>query len=57
MKCWFSTHIDRVNVSPTDDGIGPTQGERTTLTSVGIEPTFNCHDLLPSDLVDKLVYC
>ena len=56
MKCWFSTHIDNVNVSPTDDGIGPTQGQKKTLTRVGIEPIFNCHDQLPSDLVDNLVY-
>ena len=30
--------IDHVSVSPTD-GIGPTQGQRKTLTRVGIEPT------------------
>lgn len=56
MKCWFSAHMDRVNVGPTDDGVGPTQGQRKALTRVGIEPIFNFHDLLPSDLVDKLVY-
>ena len=30
--------IDHVSVSPTD-GIRPTQGQRKTLTRVGIEPT------------------
>ena len=30
--------MDHVSVSPTD-GIGPTQGQRKTLTRVGIEPT------------------
>ena len=38
MKCQFSTHMVHVSVSPTD-GIGPTQGQRKTLTRVGIEPT------------------
>ena len=30
--------MDHVSVSPTD-GIGPSQGQRKTLTRVGIEPT------------------
>ena len=30
--------MNHVSVSPTD-GNGPTQGQRTTLTRVGIEPT------------------
>ena len=30
--------IEHVSVSPTD-GIGPTQGQRKTLTRVGAEPT------------------
>ena len=33
-----STHLDHVSISPTD-GIGPTQGQRKTLTMVGFEPT------------------
>ena len=32
------SHINHVSVSPTD-GNGPTQGQRITLTRVGIEPT------------------
>ena len=31
--------MDHVSVSPTH-GIGPTQGQRKTLTRVGIEPTI-----------------
>ena len=31
--------IDHVSVSPTDGIAGPTQGQRKTLTRVGIEPT------------------
>ena len=38
VKCSFSTHIDHVSVSPPN-GIGPTQGQRKTLTRMGIEPT------------------
>ena len=34
----FSTHVNHVSVSPTN-GNGPTQGQRKTLTRVGIEPT------------------
>ena len=34
----FLSHINHVSVSPTD-GTGPTQGQRKTLTRVGIEPT------------------
>ena len=34
----FSTHVKHVSVSPTN-GNGPTQGQRKTLTRVGIEPT------------------
>ena len=34
----FLSHINHVSVSPTD-GNGPTQGQRKTLTRVGIEPT------------------
>ena len=38
--------MNHVSVSPTD-GNGPTQGQRKTLTRVGIEPTvgrgFNSH--------------
>ena len=33
-----SAHMNHVSVSPTD-GNGPTQGQRKTLTRVGIEPT------------------
>ena len=32
------SHMNHVSVSPTD-GTGPTQGQRKTLTRVGIEPT------------------
>ena len=31
----FSTHVNHVSVSPTK-GIGPTQGQKKTLTRVGI---------------------
>ena len=34
----FLSHMNHVSVSPTD-GTGPTQGQRKTLTRVGIEPT------------------
>ena len=34
----FLAHMTHVSVSPTD-GTGPTQGQRKTLTRVGIEPT------------------
>ena len=34
----FLSHMNHVSVSPTD-GNGPTQGQRKTLTRVGIEPT------------------
>ena len=34
----FLPHMNHVSVSPTD-GNGPTQGQRKTLTRVGIEPT------------------
>ena len=34
----FLSHVNHVSVSPTD-GNGPTQGQRKTLTRVGIEPT------------------
>ena len=34
----YLSHMNHVNVSPTD-GNGPTQGQRKTLTRVGIEPT------------------
>ena len=33
----FSTHVNHVSVSPTN-GIGDTQGQRKTLTRLGIEP-------------------
>ena len=33
----FLSHMNHVSVSPTD-GTGPTQGQRKTLTRVGIEP-------------------
>ena len=40
MKCYFlPNHVKHVSVSPTY-GIGPTQGQRKTLTRVGIEPTL-----------------
>ena len=49
VNCQFSTHIDHVNVSPTD-AIGPTQGQRKTLTRVGIEPTtFRFDHRCPTD--------
>ena len=32
----YLPHMDHVSVSPTD-GSGPTQGQRKTLTKVGIE--------------------
>ena len=38
VKCSFSTHIDYVSISPPN-GIGPTQGQRKTLTRAAIEPT------------------
>ena len=47
----FFTHVNHVRVSPAN-GIGPTQGQRKSLTRVGI---FNSHNLLPSDLVAQLV--
>ena len=34
----FQPHMNHVSVSPTN-GNGPTQGQRKTLTRVGIEPT------------------
>ena len=34
----FLSHMNHVSVSPTD-GNGPRQGQRKTLTRVGIEPT------------------
>ena len=34
----FSTHVNHVSVSPTNRN-EPTQGQRKTLTRVGIEPT------------------
>ena len=34
----FSTHVNHASVGPTN-GIGSTQGQRKTLTRVGIEPT------------------
>ena len=34
----FQSHMNHVSVSPTDEN-GPTQGQRKTLTRVGIEPT------------------
>ena len=34
----YLPHMNHMNVSPTD-GNGPTQGQRKTLTRVGIEPT------------------
>ena len=56
--------MNHVSVSPTDKN-GPTQGQRKTLTMVGIEPTtstfgldfniFSSHGLLPSDLVAQSV--
>ena len=50
--------MNHVSVSPTD-GTGPTQGQKKTLTRVGIEPTtFGLdlrYDLLPSDLVAQSV--
>ena len=43
--------MNHVSVSPTD-GTGPTQGQRKTLTRVGIEPTTFGLDLraLPTEL-------
>ena len=43
--------MNHVNVSPTN-GNGPTQGQRKTLTMVGIEPTtFGLdHPALPTEL-------
>ena len=38
VKCWCLQPIYQVSISPTD-GNGPTQGQRKTLTRVGIEPT------------------
>ena len=40
----FLSHMNHVSVSPTD-GNGPTQGQRKTLTRVGIEPTIFGLDL------------
>ena len=40
----FLSHMNHVSVSPTD-GNGPTQGQRKTLTRVGIEPTTSGLDL------------
>ena len=42
--CYFQHCMNHVSVSPTD-GNGPTQGQRKTLTRVGIEPTT--HDPRP----------
>ena len=58
----FLSHMNHVSVSPTD-GNGPTQGQRKTLTRVGIEPCSRLtrcsrllsDGLLPSDLVDQSV--
>ena len=61
MKCLFLSHMNHVSVSPTD-GNGPTQGQRKTLTRVGIVHVhcrdfniFSSHSLLPSDLVAQSV--
>ena len=43
----FVSHMNHVSVSPTD-GTGPTQGQRKTLTRVGIETTTFGLDLLRS---------
>ena len=53
VKCQFSTHLHHVSVSPTD-GIGATQGQRKTLTRVGIEPmTFGFdHRCSPDSATD-----
>ena len=40
----FLSHMNHVSVSPTD-GNGPTQGQRKTLTRMGIEPTTFWLDL------------
>ena len=46
--------MNHVSVNPTD-GNGPTQGQRQTLTSVGIEPTtFGLHCRSP--LLYRLSY-
>ena len=48
----FSTHVNHVSVSPNNEN-GPTQGQRKTLTRVGIEPTtFG----LRSPLLYRLIY-
>ena len=46
--------MNHVSVSPTD-GTGPTQGQRKTLTRVGIEPTTSGldHAALPTELQDQ----
>ena len=45
----FLSHMNHVSVSPTD-GNGPTQGQRKTLTRVGIQPTTFGLDLRRSRL-------
>ena len=43
-KVLFSTHVNHMSVSPTK-GIGPTQGQRNTLTRVEI--VFLCPCVVP----------
>ena len=53
----FLSHMNHVSVSPTD-GNGPTQGQRKTLTRVGIEPTTFELDLrrsIPTELQGQSV--
>ena len=47
-KASFVPHIKHVSVSPSNEN-GPTQGQRKTLTRVGIEPTTFGLDL-PTEL-------
>ena len=47
--------MNHVSVSPTD-GNGPTQGQRKTLTRVGIEPTTFGLDLRRSPPLYRLSY-
>ena len=49
----FVPHMNHVSVSPTN-GDGPTQGQRKTLTRVGIEPTtFGLDHLCSTDKVRR----
>ena len=54
MFCANVPHMNHVSVSPTN-GNGPTQGQRKTLTRVGIEPMTFGLDLRCSNLLIQVI--